>query len=86
MKNKEFSKELAQIADQFRRTIEAEVDGFDPSPSAIAERRRQVFEPVTGYDYFVNTYFPHYVRSKSKSQLHEYLFDRLPEILRSDKG
>lgn len=86
MKNKDFLRSLADLAANLRQIIEAEVDGFDASPLAVAARRRKVFDPVSGYEYFVNTYFPHYVRSASKSQLHEYLFKRLPEILREDKG
>ncbi|MCP1772864.1 putative phage terminase large subunit-like protein [Neisseria perflava] len=86
MKNKDFLKSLAALADNFRRVIEAEVDGFDPSPKAVAARRAKVFDPVGGYEYFVNTYFPHYIRSGSKSELHEYLFTRLPEILREADG
>ena len=86
MKNKEFLKSLADMAAQFRRTIEAEVGGFDANPVAVAERRTKVLDPVGGYEYFVNTYFPHYVRSPEKSQLHEYLFELLPKVLRSEKG
>lgn len=83
MKNKEFLKNLAAMAEQYRRVIEAEVDGFDASPKASAERRAKVFDPVHGFEYFVNTYFPHYVRSESKSELHEFLFERLPEVIRN---
>ena len=86
MKSKEFLKSLAEYAAQLRQIIEAEVDGFDASPSAIAERRAKVLDPVNGYEYFVNTYFPHYVRSPEKSLLHKFLFSRLPEILRSSEG
>ena len=86
MKNKEFTQSLADYAAQLRRTIEAEVDGFDPSAKAMAERRAKVLDPVHGYEYFVYTYFPHYMRHKDKSELHEHLFKRLPEIVASDKG
>lgn len=86
MKSKEFLKSLAEYAAQLRQIIEAEVDGFDASPAAIAERRAKVLDPVNGYEYFVNTYFPHYVRSPEKSLLHKFLFSRLPEILRSSEG
>lgn len=86
MKSKEFLKSLAEYAAQLRQTIEAEADGFDASPSAIAERRAKVLDPVHGYEYFVNTYFPHYVRSSEKSELHEFLFSRLPEILQQPEG
>ena len=86
MKNKEFLKSLSAIADQLRRTIEAEVVGFESTPAAIAERRAKVFDPISGFEYFVYTYFPHYVHTVDKSQLHEFLFTRLPEILREPKG
>lgn len=86
MKSKEFLKSLAEYATQLRQIIEAEVDGFDASTAAIAERRAKVLDPVNGYEYFVNTYFPHYVRSPEKSLLHKFLFSRLPEILRSSEG
>ncbi|AIK14256.1 hypothetical protein GZ59_24590 [Pectobacterium atrosepticum] len=83
---KDFAKELEELAATLRRTIEAECVGFDPSAAAIAERRARVFDPVSGYDYFVEHYFPHYVRHADKSELHKYLFTRLPEIIASPKG
>ncbi|MDO4693059.1 MAG: phage terminase large subunit [Eikenella sp.] len=86
MKNKDFFKGLSALSDQLRQIIEAEVVGFDPSPAAIAERRAKVFDRVHGYEYFVHTYFPHYVRAAEKSDLHRYLYRRLPEILASEKG
>lgn len=86
MKNKDFLKSLSALAANLRQVIEAEVDGFDASPTAVAERRAKVFDPVGGYEYFVNTYFPHYIRSSEKSDLHRFLFRRLPEIVESPEG
>ena len=86
MKNKEFQKNLAEIAANLRRMIEAEVVGFDPEPAAVAERRAKVFDPVHGYEFFVNTYFPHYIKSPERSELHRYLYTRLPEIVSSNDG
>ena len=80
---KSFLAEMAALAASFRARIEAEVTGFDPDPAACAQRRLQAFGD---YDYFVNTYFPHYVRSQHKSELHKYLFARLPEIVASDRS
>lgn len=86
-KNKrDFLKDLASLAADLRRTIEAEVCGFDPSPAAIAERRLKVFDPVNGFAFLVENYFPHYVKFPERSQLHEYLFTRLPQIVASDKS
>ncbi|OOF41694.1 hypothetical protein BKK49_04565 [Rodentibacter rarus] len=66
-----------------RQKVEAQFDGWDDSLSAINERRKNVFDPVSGYDFFVSNYFPHYVRSSSRSQLHDYLFAELPTVLQS---
>ena len=86
MKTKDFLKSLSALAANLRQVIEAEVAGFDPSPRAVAARREKVLDPVGGYEYFVNTYFPHYIRSAEKSELHRYLFKRLPEVLRAPEG
>ncbi|WP_410499694.1 phage terminase large subunit [Chitinibacter sp. S2-10] len=86
-KNKnDFLKDLAALAADLRRTIEAEVCGFDPTPAAQEQRRLQVFDPVNGYAFFVENYFPHYVKFPERSQLHEHLFARLPQIVASDKS
>ena len=79
--SRDFDKGLAEFAASLRRTIEAECAGVDPSAGAIKARRAQVDDPLTGYSYFVETYFPHYVRHKARSQLHDYLFSRLPAIV-----
>ena len=86
MKSKEFLAELRAYADSLRQKVEAEFDGWDDSLQAIAERRKKVFDPVSGYDYFVSHYFPHYVRSPHRSELHDYLFATLPEVLADPKS
>ncbi len=80
---KSFLAEMAELAASLRARIEAEVSGFDPDPAACADRRRKAFDD---YDFFVSTYFPHYVRSPHKSALHRYLFSRLPQIVNSEKS
>jgi len=82
VKNKEFDAQLAQIAKQFRMQIEAEVTGFDPDPKASLARREQA---ITDFQYFAQTYFPHYLKNPP-AELHRYLFKRLPDIIRQDKG
>lgn len=77
------SNDLAAFAAQLRQRIEAEVSGFSPDP---LERGRRVARAMDDFDFFVNTYFPHYIRSPHKSELHKYLFTRLPEILKSEKS
>lgn len=84
--SREFLRDLATYAANLRRTIEAECAGFDPDPLACARRRQAVADPATGYAYFVETYFPHYVRHRQRSTLHQYLFDRLPQIVAAPEG
>ena len=81
MKNKELLAELKAYSDSLRQKVEAKFEGWDDSLAAISERRQKVLDPVSGYDFFVSNYFPHYVRSSSRSQLHNYLFEQLPQVL-----
>lgn len=81
MKNKELLAELKAYSDSLRQKVEAKFEGWDDSISAISERRKKVLDPILGYDFFVSNYFPHYVRSSSRSQLHNYLFEHLPQVL-----
>lgn len=83
MNKKEFELELERLRADLQRNIEANFEGWDDSPQAIVERRNKVLNP-DGFEFFVQSYFPHYVRSEHKSQLHEYLFEQLPQSV-SDK-
>lgn len=80
---KQASDDLAAFAANLRQRIEAQVTGFDPDPAACAARRKRA---TADFDTFVNTYFPHYIRSPHKSELHKYLFRRLVEIVSTDKS
>lgn len=86
LSRKDFLAELAELSASLRRTIEAEDVGFDPAPDAVTERRARVADPVTGFEYFTQHYFPHYVRHMDKSELHKYLYARLPEIISAATG
>ncbi|PJG83778.1 phage terminase large subunit [Caviibacterium pharyngocola] len=83
MKLKDFEKQLEALRTELQRNIEASFEGWDDSPQAIVKRRKQVFDPQTGFEFFVQQYFPHYVRSEHKSQLHHYLFEQLPQSVKS---
>lgn len=83
---KEFQQELAEYIASVRQTIEAECDGFSTDPAAKAARLAAVADPITGYEYFVDNYFPHYVRHTARSELHKHLFKRLPQVVASDSG
>lgn len=83
---KSFRERIEQIQSDLRTRIENESVGLDASPEAIKERRTRVSDPISGFRYFVNTYFPHHVRHPETSLLHEYLFERLPQVVASDEG
>ena len=83
--SKEFLDGLAALADGLRRQIDANLDGWNVSPEAIAERRRKVFDPVSGYEYWDRNYFPHYGTAEP-SALHQYLYKRLPEMVNAPSG
>ncbi|HGG6752533.1 TPA: phage terminase large subunit [Salmonella enterica subsp. enterica serovar Java] len=83
---KAFRQQLAEYIASLRQTIETECLDFDVDPAACAARKRCTEDPVSGYDFFVSTYFPHYIRHASRSQLHDYLFERLPQIVASPEG
>lgn len=78
----DFLDDIGRYAAEFRQIIEAEVDGFDPDPAALAARRDRAWRD---FEFFARTYFPHYVK-KANSRLHDHLYARLPEIADSDKS
>lgn len=77
-----FLDEIARYAGEFRQQIEASVAGFDPDPRARDERRERAW---SDFEFFARTYFPHYV-TKANSVLHDYLYQRLPEIADSPQS
>ena len=83
--SKEFIDGIAALAEGLRRQIDADMAGWDIAPAAVAERRRKVCDPVTGFAYFDAHYFPHYGKAEP-SVLHQYLHKRLPEIISSPSG
>nr|WP_315206756.1 phage terminase large subunit [uncultured Albidiferax sp.] len=83
--SKEFIDGLAALADSLRRQIDADLDGWDVSPEAVAERRRKVFDPVSGFEFWDRNYFPHYGKAEPSS-LHKYLYKRLPEMVNAPTG
>lgn len=83
--SKDFIESLSALADDLRKQIDANLDGWDNDPAAIAERRRKVCDPVSGYAYWDQTYFPHYGKAEP-SELHKYLYKRLPEIVNTPSG
>lgn len=80
MKAKDFLKAINQSAKDILINLEAKTDNWDISQHAINKRIEHTFDKVNGFDFFINTYFPHFIRNPAKSELHRYLFEVLPAI------
>lgn len=82
---KDFKENLAKLADDLAKWVELSVTAFSADPKAKAERLAKVKDPETGFQYFLETYLPHYVKGEH-SLFHHAIFKRVPEILASEKG
>lgn len=82
---KDFRDSIADMAGEFSRWIELSVEAFPADPKARAERLVKVRDPETGFQFFMETYLPHYVRGQH-SLFHKEIFRRCPEILATEKG
>ena len=80
-----FSDALADLQSSLRNRIEVEVSGFPTDAAGRAARRAATLDPVSGFEFFARTYFPHYVKT-SASRLHQHLYDDLPAMLTSPAG
>lgn len=81
----EFQAHIKQMAESFRLSIELNVDAFDVDDAARKKRIEAVNDPFTGYRFFCETYFPHYLTS-DPSLLHEDMYKEFPKILREKRG
>lgn len=81
---KEFKESIQRLGDDLARWVELSVDAFPADDEARRQRLARVREP-DGFQFFMETYLPHYVRGKP-SLFHQAIFARVPEILSSDKG
>ncbi|MFT4098164.1 MAG: phage terminase large subunit [Rhodoblastus sp.] len=80
-----FRDQVADFAEGLRRRIDAEVSGFPTDPKARAARIARVRDPATGFRFFCETYFPHYL-TKAPNRLHLALFEQLPVIVEKKPG
>ena len=85
LSQKEFRDKFAEMVAEFTQYIELSVEAFPADPVAKAERLRRVKDPKTGYEYFLKTYLPHYIKGED-SLFHQHIFARVPQILASEKG
>ncbi len=80
MKASDFRSAITKKTSNIRNSLDAQASGWDVSQRAIDERVKKVSDAVTGFDFFINTYFPHFIRNPHRSKLHEYLFTELPKV------
>lgn len=73
---------ILSLATEYRRQIEAGVDGFAPDPGARVARRQKADKDL---EFFARTYFPHYIKH-SNAELHAFLYKRLLEIVDNGIG
>jgi len=78
-----FRDSIADFTGKLRSRIEAEVSGFPTDPSARTARIAAVKNLETGFRYFCETYFPHYL-TKAPNVLHLHLFEALPKIVQNN--
>lgn len=83
--DKDFRDWIADEADKLARWVDLSVSAFAADPKAKSERLAKVRIPETGFQYFLETYLPHYVKGEH-SLFHKAIFARVPEILASEKG
>lgn len=82
LSRKSFLEQIQDAAQEFRRQIEAEVDGFDADIVARLARRKRA---MSDFRFFAKTYFPHYIKH-DEAALHTFLYERLPEIVDNGIG
>ncbi|MCW5711276.1 phage terminase large subunit [Shinella sp.] len=81
---KDFRDWIAEKAEELARWVDLTVTAFPADPKAKADRLEKVRGPG-GFQFFLETYLPHYVKGEH-SRFHGAIFNRVPEILESDKG
>lgn len=81
----EFQAQLDALADDLRRHIEADCTVFPLDATATLARRERVLTGADGFQFFCQTYFPHYC-SAPPGLLHEFLFVALPALADDLRG
>lgn len=82
LKEKQFLDELRAYAEEQRKLISAECDGFATDHAARDQRRTR---SQNDFEYFARTYFPHYIKSEA-SLFHRWFFDTVPKLIDQPAG
>lgn len=78
---REFERELEKLGEELRQTIELECEAFPTDAQASRTRRDRA---VLDYQFFCQTYFPHYVPTPHFSLFQQFIFERLPKVIDGD--
>ena len=81
-KAKSFMEELAAFADEQRKLIQAECDGF-PTDKAARDARKA--KATASFEVFAKTYFPHYIKG-DVSLFHAWFYDSVPKLIDAPNG
>ncbi|WP_211452590.1 phage terminase large subunit [Collimonas antrihumi] len=82
LSSKQFIAELAAFAEEQRNLIETACAAF---PVDAAARDVRVSRVQNSFQFFVQTYFPHYIKAEP-SVFHQWVFDQLPKKLDAAVG
>lgn len=82
LREKDFLAELAGFADEQRKLIAAECDGFATDATARDLRRTRAHKD---FRHFARTYFPHYVKG-DESVFHRWFYDNVPGLIDAPEG
>ncbi|PAS91302.1 MAG: hypothetical protein CGU29_17230, partial [Candidatus Dactylopiibacterium carminicum] len=74
----DFQRRMESFAEELRQTIELECEAF-PMDAAASQARRE--RAVVDYQFFCQTYFPHYVPTPHFSLFQKFIFERFPAVI-----
>lgn len=74
----DFKRRMEAFSEELRQTIELECEAFPVDPAASKARRERA---VVDYQFFCQTYFPHYVPTPHFSLFQQFIFKRFPEVI-----
>ncbi|WP_413460193.1 phage terminase large subunit [Herbaspirillum huttiense] len=75
---RDFQERMEQMGEEIRQAIELECEAFPVDPAASKMRRERA---IVDYQFFCQTYFPHYVPTPHFSLFQQFAFKRLPEVI-----
>lgn len=82
LKEKQFLDELRAYAEEQRKLIDAECDGFATDHAARDIRRTRA---TYDFEFFARSYFPHYIKS-DPSLFHQWFYEEVPKAIDDPRG